>query len=1015
MRIITCLIFLCIFSFKVCGQQPLIINKEGLPPMTFYTGEDYGGYDGVWDIIQNDEGLIYIGTTSGLYEFDGSDWRKVIENGTMTPRMFAKADGGRIYVAGHNMIGYLAPNSQGKMGFESLANMIPDDTEVGIQEYVWVSKGKVFFTGLNAMFVYDDATGTMQAFRAERMYPSFLFNDDLFVMTKDYGMHMYTNDTLVKAPHSDYFSGARLSEIIQFDNGSAVGISRNHDFHIYNKDTAYVAPFFKDQDLLDKSAYKIFRLSDRYNAISYLKGGLLITDKDWNPVLHFDESTGVGKEVHRVFLDKENNLWMGTANGVTVAELGASYSLLDQRSGISGYVGDMGQTSTHVYLTTTSGVFQKALSKSGKVETHFEMIKNSDIYNDDVVIKGDAALIRAYESIGQIRNGSLYEKLFKGASNYSEIALFEDTSWALSIGNSGHNLQVFTVEGSEWKLSHSIDNETLPKIINNLRFDHGRDVFWGSNGEIFFSFSLSENKRSIVNYRTYDDQDGLPEGSYTYVQSLGEEVIFATADGAYFYNDTLGKFEKPGKLHGYFDNLGLYKIVQESDSVFVYSSYEGEMGKMIFAHDDSVHFRPYKVRNLLPANALPLMSISGKGNFFGGSKYLGFIQDGKEEVLNFHFTPLIRQFDLTAGTDTTVFMGVFTDRDSTYGFNQKIPLHLEPFQNSVRISYSMPYYRHPEKRDYQYQLVGFEDAWSEWTDKTEKEYTNLPPGAYTFKVKARNGFLTESEVGTFAFVIETPWHQTLWMYGVYLLLLVGLVYLIVDWNSQRLKEENLKLEGIIEDRTKEIRDQKEIIEKALVERESLLKEIHHRVKNNLQIIASLLYLQSGKFENEDFKKVLEEGQGRVRSMALIHQKLYENDDLKSIPFGEYLTELLSEIKASFGHAMEKVKLDIQADDVQFDVETAVPLGLIVNELATNAFKYAFDGLDQGSFSIALTKEGEHFVLSVSDNGKGIPSGIDIKKTRSLGLRLVKMLSVQLEAEYAFESQEGTHFTMKFAA
>ncbi len=206
-----------------------------------------------------------------------------------------------------------------------------------------------------------------------------------------------------------------------------------------------------------------------------------------------------------------------------------------------------------------------------------------------------------------------------------------------------------------------------------------------------------------------------------------------------------------------------------------------------------------------------------------------------------------------------------------------------------------------------------------------------------------------------------------------------------------------------------------IITENLKERETLLKEIHHRVKNNLQIIANLLYLQSGKFEDESIKDVLEEGQGRVRSMSLIHQKLYENEDLKSIPFGEYIMELVNEIKSSFGEQAAKVQVNVKADDAYFDVESAVPLGLIINELTTNTFKYAFEGKDEGEFNVYLTRDESSYQLHVSDNGKGLPEEIDLRRTRSLGLRLVRILSDQLEGEYSFEVKEGTTFVLKFAA
>lgn len=213
----------------------------------------------------------------------------------------------------------------------------------------------------------------------------------------------------------------------------------------------------------------------------------------------------------------------------------------------------------------------------------------------------------------------------------------------------------------------------------------------------------------------------------------------------------------------------------------------------------------------------------------------------------------------------------------------------------------------------------------------------------------------------------------------------------------------------------ELNEQKNIISKSLEERESLLKEIHHRVKNNLQVIASLLYLQSGKFEDESVKRVLEEGQGRVRSMALIHQKLYENEDLKSIPFEEYLRELVAEIKSSFGKDMEKVRLEVNAKNIFFDVDTAVPLGLIINELATNSFKYAFLNQQEGSFSIYLIEEDGEYLLRIKDDGVGIPEEIDLRKTKSLGLRLVRVLSQQLEGEYQFNGQQGTSFELRFAA
>lgn len=205
----------------------------------------------------------------------------------------------------------------------------------------------------------------------------------------------------------------------------------------------------------------------------------------------------------------------------------------------------------------------------------------------------------------------------------------------------------------------------------------------------------------------------------------------------------------------------------------------------------------------------------------------------------------------------------------------------------------------------------------------------------------------------------------------------------------------------------------EQLKTTLSEREALLKEIHHRVKNNLQIIASLLYLQSYESEDEKIKKILSDGQGRVQSMALIHQKLYENEDIKNIPFEDYLSDLISEIRASFGDRSRQVKLDISAKNIFFDIDTAVPLGLIINELSTNTFKYAFPKNQRGMFAVKVTKDETRYCMIVQDDGVGIANNNTKEKSTSLGLNLIKMLCDQLEGEYSFDHNKGTRFELTF--
>lgn len=214
-------------------------------------------------------------------------------------------------------------------------------------------------------------------------------------------------------------------------------------------------------------------------------------------------------------------------------------------------------------------------------------------------------------------------------------------------------------------------------------------------------------------------------------------------------------------------------------------------------------------------------------------------------------------------------------------------------------------------------------------------------------------------------------------------------------------------------KTSKILDEKNrIIEQALQEKQLLLKEVHHRVKNNFQIVSSLLELQTKGIEDEKALSLANEGKNRVKSMALIHQKLYQNET-GLIDFDEYINVLVKEL--SYMYASEKkVKTNINTENMQFDVDTAIPLGLIVNELITNAYKYAFDATKDNELNISINKlNEEEYKLVVADNGKGIDDSIDLAKVKSLGLRLVKRLTKQLQGKFIVNNVEGATFEITF--
>ncbi|ATC65035.1 hypothetical protein CMV30_14295 [Nibricoccus aquaticus] len=206
----------------------------------------------------------------------------------------------------------------------------------------------------------------------------------------------------------------------------------------------------------------------------------------------------------------------------------------------------------------------------------------------------------------------------------------------------------------------------------------------------------------------------------------------------------------------------------------------------------------------------------------------------------------------------------------------------------------------------------------------------------------------------------------------------------------------------------------ETIRTSLAEKEVLLKEIHHRVKNNMQIISSLLNLQLGHLHDETSRRLFAESQGRIASMALIHEKLYQSSDLGHIDFADYLRDLTENLVAAFGVSTRGIAFDLHVASIELGIDTAIPCGLIVNELVSNACKHAFAPGTPGRIEISLTRaSADQFRLVVRDNGRGIPADFDLRQTKSLGMQLVKTLVRQLRGDLQIEPGPGAAFAITF--
>ncbi len=238
-----------------------------------------------------------------------------------------------------------------------------------------------------------------------------------------------------------------------------------------------------------------------------------------------------------------------------------------------------------------------------------------------------------------------------------------------------------------------------------------------------------------------------------------------------------------------------------------------------------------------------------------------------------------------------------------------------------------------------------------------------------------------------------------------LVMLVIIGFLILNNYNAKKREEQLS------NKNKQISSQKFQIEQSLKEKDVLIKEIHHRVKNNLQIINSMLSLQIAKVEDEKTESILRDAKQRISSIALTHQMLYQKENLSTVDLSEYLERLVRQIQLIMPLSDIELVTEIQAGSNRLSIDNAVPLGLLVNELLTNAYKHAFPVGTKGRIVVALTENEDSFTISVSDNGIGLPQDFRALESKTLGMELIYILADQLDSSLTIENTSGSSFKL----
>ena len=473
------------------------------------------------------------------------------------------------------------------------------------------------------------------------------------------------------------------------------------------------------------------------------------------------------------------------------------------------------------------------------------------------------------------------------------------------------------------------------------------NTIWVGNGEGLYEFNEKEDR-----YTSYSAIEGLPNNNVYGILGNGKKSLWIST------NQGISVFNQQDKSFRNYDvNDGL-----QSNEFNWNSYYKDSENKLYFGGINGITaFNPnqLKIDPNIPDLAITRLRILNKPVLVGvTNKQLGISDDSN----------VILKKDISE-TDT---------------------IQLSHRHSVVSLEFAAIHYASPKKNQYKYMLSGFDKDWV-YTNSDDRKvtYTNLDAGDYTFKVLGANSDgVWATNPKSLYIVITPPFWRTWWFLTLTALSFAALAIFVFKVVLRQ-----------------------QLLEKKDKEKTAMLKEIHHRVKNNLQVVNSLLKLQSRELEDERIVAMFKEAQNRVLSMALLHEKMYRSDDLEHLDVRDHISLLIEDLVKSYS-LENKVSVTVDIDYIDIGLQTSVPLGLVINEIITNALKYAFPKEGKGNIKVVIKKKEERkFEMIIGDDGIGAGPFLDEKG--GLGTKLIKAFTKQLRGGIERLDESGTVFKIIF--
>lgn len=789
MRLLPILLFAFLFC-RVHGQ-----NTIGFPDIINYTKEQYRGGGQNWDVAIDQRGIMYFANTEGLLTFDGQFW-KLYPIANHTRLRSVKVDArGYIYAGAQDELGYYFPDQSGTLRYHSLKHLLPTvNKEVADVWDIELYDDAVFYRVYNMILEYRN--NRIQAYPAPKEWRKLLKTEKgLYAQDMREGLLKYEAGRWIPVCSNTAIRDMLITGVLEGQAGSLLITTHKNGLFTISKGQLTPRKTAADAIFAASRIYGAIDLGESEMAVGTTSDGCYVINKTTGRIIqHFSMEEGLqNNNVLRLFADGRQNIWLALDNGIDFVRYNTFVKQIypDKKNMLTTYAAQV--FDDKLFVGTSDGLYSTPLCHNSDFSfspNHFQQISNSKGQVWNLSIVNNQLLMGHHEGTFVVGNNTaaqltgekgcwLYKSYSSPSSPYSMLIGAYNGLYGVQAAGSGFSAPVRFKGLHESLRFLAVDNE---------------DTIWASHPyRGVYKINLPGDS---LRYKLYTSKDGLPSDYDNFVFRVRNRVVIATRQGIYEYNATTNRFVPSPLLYSVLGNVGVQFLAEDANGNIWFTSNRRpgivDYHKPSGSHPYSIIYFPelqQKIVNgfefIYPYDDENIFLAAEKGLYH--LNYRKYIQSAAGPAI------AIGTVKTTGRSDSLLFGGYFAN-DSSSLLNQSddIAVRLPNGFNDFHFEYASPAIDQGSNVEYSYRLIGFNSAWSEWTPKTEKEYTNLPYGNYTFAVKARNNLGIESAAVKYSFTILPAFYQTNTAKAIYVLLFISLLYLLYRRQQKKFTDQQVK-------------------------------------------------------------------------------------------------------------------------------------------------------------------------------------------------------------------------------